>query len=306
MVENAPLLVAAGECMAEVSGPQGARHLGFGGDTLNTALLASRLLGPRRVAYMTRLGDDRYSASMMKAWADEEIDTTLVEVVPGETVGLYVIETEPGGDRSFTYWRRSAPARGLMTEGNWQQRIEAIAHAPAVYVSGITLAVLPATGRRRLIEALGKARAAGALVAVDPNYRPRLWSAEDARPWIADAYRTACLVLTSADEEEVLFGPGDPFLRLSEFGVRVGVLKGGSGVVRMMDENGISERPPLPGPPPIDTTGAGDAFNAGFLATLIAKRSESDALSAGLDLASTTIQHTGAIPPRDAMVECPH
>lgn len=147
------MLLCAGECTAEISGAGGARRIGFGGDTLNTCLYAARLLGPGRTGYVTRTGDDPYSARMRAVWAAEGIDATLVETVPGATTGLYAIETDAAGARTFTYWRSAAPARGLMTEGAWQARAAAIAAARAVYLSGITLAILPEAGRRRLIEA---------------------------------------------------------------------------------------------------------------------------------------------------------
>lgn len=294
-------LLAAGECMAELSGPEGARRLGFGGDTLNTALLAARLLGPGRVGYGTRLGDDPYSAAMRRAWEAEGIDCALVETVPGATVGLYAIETGAAGERSFTYWRDSAPARGLMTEGAWSARAAAIAAAPAVYVSGITLAILPEAGRQRLIAALGAARAAGALVAVDPNHRPRLWPAEEAARWLAEAYRAATLVLSSAEEEAQLFGPGDALARLAAMGVKTAVLKAGpAGAEALADGRRMAV--PAPRVEARDTTGAGDAFNAGLLAHRLGRGGPVEAaLAAGCRLGALSVGHPGAIPPRAAM-----
>lgn len=105
-----PRVLCVGECMAELSagGAGGSCRLGFGGDTLNTALYMARLLGPGAVGYVTRLGDDPYSARMRAAWEAEGIDTTLVETEIGGAVGLYAIDTDPRGERSFTCWRGAA------------------------------------------------------------------------------------------------------------------------------------------------------------------------------------------------------
>ncbi len=72
-------VLCIGEGMAELSGDgSGAYRLGFGGDTLNTALYMARLLGPGQVGYVTRLGDDLYSAKMRAGWEAEGSDCALV------------------------------------------------------------------------------------------------------------------------------------------------------------------------------------------------------------------------------------
>ncbi|MEM9147120.1 MAG: sugar kinase [Pseudomonadota bacterium] len=297
-----PDLIALGECMAELSGVDGERRLGFGGDTLNTALLTARMLGAGRVAYMTRLGDDPYSTAMLEAWHAEGIDCRMTEVEPAATVGLYAIETGADGERSFTYWRSAAPARGLMTEGAWQARIEALGQARAIYLSGITLAILPEAGRHRLIDVLGRARAAGALVAVDPNHRPRLWRATEAAQWIHQAYAVATLVLSSPEEEASLFGDGDPFERLAKIGVPSVVLKAGAAGAESLAD-GARVHSPAAVTEAIDTTGAGDAFNAGVLAHLLSETEGglAAATRAGCALGALAVRHWGAIPPQPAM-----
>lgn len=289
-------ILCIGECMAELSGPDGARRLGFGGDTLNTAMTLAHVLGPGRVGYVTRLGDDPYSEAMTTAWDGAGIDCSLVERAPGETVGLYAIETDTAGERSFTYWREAAPARGLFTEGSVDARAAAIAVADAIYFSGITLAILPEAGRTRLLEAAARAKARGALVAVDPNHRPRLWQMTEAARWIEAAYRSANLVLTSEAEELALFGPGDPAARAMSWDVETVILKAGMGDVRAQKR---AMAPISQSPAPVarvrDTTGAGDAFNAGVLAALLSQRDLQAAVAEGIALGRLAVQHAGAI-----------
>ncbi len=275
--------------MAELSADAaGGYRLGFGGDTLNTALYMARLLGPGVVGFVTRLGDDPYSARMRTAWEAEGIDCALVETVAGRECGFYAIDTDDAGERSFTYWRGAAPARELFTEGDWRARTSAVETAEMSYYSGITLAVLPEEGRARLIEAAGAAKARGAAVAVDPNFRPRLWPAEEAGDWIGRAYGDASIALTSAEEESAL----SPGASCGEM-----VLKAGD---RGADVNGQA----VVGAPvevPLDTTGAGDAFDAAYLAARLCGVPPVDAARWGCRLGARVVAHRGAIIPRAAM-----
>ncbi|MEO1328351.1 MAG: sugar kinase [Pseudomonadota bacterium] len=305
-------LLSVGECMAELSrgggagaaGPLGSGwRLGFGGDTLNTAVYLARLRGAGAVGYVTRVGDDVYSRAMADAWAEEGLDPDCVEVAEGRTIGLYAIETDPAGERRFAYWRDQAPARGLFTEGDWRGRVGRIAEARLVYFSGITLAILPEAGRARLIEAAAAARAAGAIVAVDPNHRPRLWSAADAALWLDRAYRAADIVLTSAEEEAQLFGVEGvqaALARLSALGVRHPVAKAGDKGAFVLEAGAPHLVAAQTARRVVDTTGAGDSFNAGFLAAALDRASDVEAAAAGCALGARVVVESGAIIARDA------
>ena len=300
-------VLCIGECMAELSATEaGGYRLGFGGDTLNTALYMARLMGPGAVAYVTRLGDDPYSARMRAAWEAEGLDCSLVETVVGATVGLYAIDTDARGERSFTYWRGEAPARELFTRGNWHVRTEAMAAAELAYFSGITLAVMPDEGRDRLISAAGVARASGARVAFDPNLRPRLWSHAEAAPWIARAWRTADIALTSAAEEQALTAAAaarPPWPHLAEAGVAETVAREGARGALVVAGDHVAEVPAPSAAAALDTTGAGDAFNAAYLAARLRGVDPEAAARHGCALGTRVAGHAGAIIPRDAMAD---
>ncbi|HSF94734.1 MAG TPA: sugar kinase [Thermohalobaculum sp.] len=298
----APRVLCIGECMAELgSDGAGGYRLGFGGDTLNTALYMARLLGPGQVGYVTRLGDDPYSLRMRQAWEAEGIDCGLVETVVGATVGLYAIDTDAAGEHSFTYWRGEAPARELFTRGNWHVRAEAMGQAAQVYFSGISLAVMPPEGRDRLIAAAAAARAGGALVAVDPNHRPRLWSAAEAGAWIARAYGAASAALTSAEEEQTLFpdsGEDPPWPQTACAEV---IAKTGAAGASVAAGGTVGHVPGVAAGKVVDTTGAGDAFNAAYLAARLCGAPPVEAARHGCALGARVVAHRGAIIPRAAM-----
>ena len=136
-------------------------QLGFGGDTLNTAVYLARLGGSRvNVRYATALGEDALSSRMMARWAAEGIGLDLVRRLPDGLPGLYMIALDEHGERSFSYWRDKAAAKRYFETG--LTPLEAWATEwDALYVSGISLAFLPDAGRERLFALMRELRLRG-------------------------------------------------------------------------------------------------------------------------------------------------
>ena len=271
--------------------------LSYGGDTLNTAVYLSRL--GLSVTYVTALGDDPLSSDMIERWQQENIDCSLVDRHEGAVPGLYFIDTDASGERSFLYWRDQAPAKRLLDDVENAQRIfSALAGFDYVYLSGITLAILTDASRDRLLAWLPEYRKAGGKVIFDNNYRPRLWpSADNARVCYSDLYAMTDIALPTFDDECLVFGQSsvDACLqRLLDAGVSEIVLKlGAQGCrVRTISED---ERINAYSVTVRDTTAAGDSFNAGFLAHRLSGATLSDSADVGCRLASIVVQHPGAI-----------
>lgn len=304
MSTPAARVACIGECMREVVDlGDGNARIGFGGDTLNTALYLSRQ--GVAVDYHTALGDDDASGAMCAAWREEGIGTDWVERVQGATPGLYVVRRDANGERSFQFWRDGSPARRLCELPGWPQRARALGGYDWLYFSAITLSILGARGRGLLLDAVAAARAAGVRIAFDSNYRPRAWpDADTARTAVTAALAHVDLALPTFDDEQALFGdavPGDTAARLRALGVPQAAIKlGGDGCLLL---DGDDERQ-VPAPPVAevrDTTAAGDAFNAGYLAGLLAGECARAAALRGHRLAGVVIRHPGAIAPRSAM-----
>ena len=165
-------IVLIGEAMLELARKGGDWQLGYGGDTLNTAIHLAR--AGHDVAYLTALGTDPFSADLKGRWAAEGLDTALVLDHPTRGTGLYAIATDAAGERSFTYWRDSSAAREMLALPESAAALAVAAQADLVALSLITLAILPAVGRVRLLELIRQVRQNGGQVAFDGNYRPRL------------------------------------------------------------------------------------------------------------------------------------
>jgi 2-dehydro-3-deoxygluconokinase len=282
--------------------PDGTYGRGFGGDTLNCALYLARLGVP--TDYVTMLGDDRLSQEMLDGWAAEGVGTGLVSRLPGRLPGLYLIETDDRGERTFLYWRSAAPARDLIRLRGDSLAAELAGHT-LIYLSGITLSLYDADGRERLAELLGELRGRGAKVAFDGNYRPRGWpDAGEARAAFTAILRQSDLALPTFDDEAALFGDASPeatIARMRAAGVGEIAVKRGGQPCLVAHGDAVTEVAAAERVTPVDTTAAGDSFNAGYLAARLRGAAPTAAAAAGHRLAAAVIGHRGAIIPRAAM-----
>lgn len=297
-------IACLGECMVELRElADGTLSRGFGGDTLNTAVYLARL--GAAVDYVTALGHDPFSEDMLSAWEREGVGTGLVLRSAGSLPGLYMIQTDAGGERRFSYWRDNAPVRRLF-EHEDIALVEAGLRSHAVlYLSGITLSLFGEAGRARLFALLDGLRASGCRVSFDTNFRPRGWpDIAAAREVFARMLGRCDLVFAGVEDYALLHGSQDEAATLAwarSANAPEVVVK------RLMPGCLIAERDQVievPAPPVealVDTTAAGDSFAAAYIAARESGLSPLEAAGAGHRLAGRVVRHRGAIIPRDAM-----
>ena len=290
-------LLAIGEAMVELA-PEGGNHYqqGFAGDTFNTICHIGQLLKERaKAGFVTGLGTDGFSERFIAEMQDDGLDTTAVLRIPDHTMGLYLIELK-GVERSFHYWRKDSAARHLADDAPALN--QALAGSGLIHVSGITLAILSPDARETLFAALSAARGAGSIISFDPNVRPRLWaSTEECRQTIKSMLSFTDIALPSFDDEAWLWGDRDPdatVQRLMAHGVAEVLVKDGAGPVTAATGHGTLriETPPVTAIR--DTTGAGDSFNAGYLAGRFLGLEMEAAIALGQRLSAAVLARLGA------------
>lgn len=290
-------IVVVGEGMLELARDSGGWRLGYGGDTLNTAIHFARF--GYATTFLTALGADDFSADLRRAWADEGLDTRHVLTDPARIPGLYAIRTDAAGERSFSYWRNDSAARHMFALSGIDAALADAERADVLVFSLITLAVLPRDARERLLASCSAVRARRGMVVFDSNYRPRLWPSPAAAIHARDdAIAHATVGLPTLDDERCL-APEATAMSVAAHWAALGcgecIVKLGRDGCRLPDGTAVA-------PPtvvvPVDTSGAGDAFNAGYVAARLTGRSMADAALAGHRLAGWVIDHAGAIPAR--------
>jgi len=290
--------------MVELSltGAQNQAGIGFAGDTLNTAIYLRRSLPKEHeVAFVSMIGSDPLSARMADFIAGEGIDISRLRRHSDLLPGIYAINTDLTGERSFSYWRENSAARQLF-QGTNGLDFSVLEPFDVIYFSAITLAILPADVRAALLNWIKAFRANGGLFAFDSNYRPQLWSSpEVARDTVAQAWQICDIALPSEDDEVAMFGDESTeelLNRFASYGVQTGALKRGE--LGPLPINRAPD-PALKFPPAtnvVDTTAAGDSFVGAFLAKHLTGGTLSDALLAGHACACEVIGVQGAIIPR--------
>ncbi|EGA68402.1 putative 2-dehydro-3-deoxygluconokinase [Vibrio sinaloensis DSM 21326] len=305
-------IAVIGECMIELNGtPFGTMEQTFGGDTLNTAIYLKRTAKLNTatdkldVLYITAMGCDPLSKAMIERWQKEGIDTRHVLVDDMRTAGLYMIQVDENGERTFLYWRNQSAARYLLSHPKFTQVKHCLEHVDAIFVSGISLAILSSRDRSRLLTLLEQLRSQGIEVIFDSNYRPALWPHDElasVRACYLTMYQTTNLALVTFEDEQRIWGDQSAqqtLTRLHSLGVKTVIVKqGDKGCLLSTSESTSPFYVPASAVSNVvDTTSAGDSFNGGFLAHYLAGSSLITACEYGNHLAGIVIQHKGAIIP---------
>src|SRR6478735_5853539 len=299
-------VICVGEVMIELSrGADNRYGFSFGGDTFNPAVYLARAGIP--AAYASAMGDDPYSAGLMSLATAEGVNCDLIVRVPGRMPGLYVIETDERGERKFFYWRETSPARDLFELPDWALIAEALLSARLIYFSGVTLSLYSNTGLGRFLAALELARKQGVTVAFDGNFRPRGWKGDVARTRtvFTEALKRVDIALPTFEDEALLWGDANPeatVARMQAFGIGEIAVKNGAESALIADKSGREYVAVPQVVDPVDTTAAGDSFNAAYLAARLKGEAPVAAAQAAHALAAEKIRHRGAIMPRAAGV----
>lgn len=290
-----------GECMIEFKGQIfGDMTQYFGGDTLNSAYYLSCLGKGVSVNYVSALGNDGYSQAMLAAWQAEGINTDNVLIDEKRKPGIYMIQVDEQGERSFEYWRDQSAARFIFQHHDINRVITRLEDQDVFYFSGISIAILPDEDRIKFIELLQHLKSKGIKIAFDSNYRPALWKdLAETKQVYAKLLPFVDIALLTDDDEYTLWQENSPeqiITRTHQQGVELVLVKQGPVGCRYSINNGESNFvPTTPVTKVIDTTSAGDSFNAGFLSQYLNQASLTDACLYGHKIAAQVIQQQGAI-----------
>jgi len=287
-----------------VRGSDGRFGLASAGDCFNVAVYLAR--AGIDAALATALGDDSYSDAIVALASAEGVASELMLRVRGRLPGLAVTDTDAAGTRRHHEWRGEAPARELFELPDWSRVAEGLLKAKLVYFSGITLSLYSNNGLGRFLAILEMARAQGVKVAFDGNFRPRGWRGDlpRTRTVFMEALKRVDIALPTYDDEAVLWGDPSPeatVARLQAFGIPEIVVKNGPNSA-LIAAGDTSEFIPVPEVVvPVDTTAAGDSFDAGYIAARLTGKGPSESVGAAHHLAGQVIRHRGALMPRAAM-----
>jgi 2-dehydro-3-deoxygluconokinase len=295
-------IVALGEAMVEFNQTPGQAPdeaplylQGFGGDTSNAAIAAAR--AGARVAYLSRLGTDRWGDRLMALWQHENVDTSTVLRDAQAPTGTYFVSHDAQGHH-FSYARAGSAASRMQPQDLSQHWADAIARSHWLHLSGISLAI-SASACDTALAAMQHARSVGTRVALDSNLRLLLWPLARAQACMRHAVGLCDLFLPSLDDMTALTGltQAQDIIDWSHAqGAAQVVLKLGPEGALASDGHTLRQ---VPGHAvnAVDATGAGDCFAGNLLARLAAGDDLWAATAYANAAASLSVQGYGAVAP---------
>lgn len=263
--------------------------LDIAGAESNTAIGLARL--GHRAAFISRVGADSFGQRITRVLTSEGVDTRYLLMDEQRPTGVLFRECLPDGLRRVFYYRAGSAASHLAPEDLTEA---AFSGARIVHLTGITPA-LSASCASAVEKAIQLAHAGGALVSFDPNYRAPLWDAATARKTLQPLMEQADILLMGHEDVNAILGLSDEQwgTLTAAFQARIIVLKRAEqGASAFVDGKRI-DIAAHPVETVVDPVGAGDAFNAGFLAGVLRGYAVEDALKLGARMGAAAVTALG-------------
>ena len=258
-------------------------HFQAGGSGANTARWLART--GHATAFIAAVGDDP-AGELVRAVLHHDAVGPGLQVIAGATTGACIVIVDAEGERTML---PDAGANGRLDDALVPDTLL----SGHLHVSGYTL--LNPASRDAGLAIVRRARAKGCSLSLDPASAAPI----QANPRALDALAGLVdLVIANRDEARVLTGADDPregCRRLAQRFPAAVVKLGPQGSIACQGE-AWAQADAAPATV-IDTTGAGDAFAAGFLPAWASGNGLSEALRAGAHLAAAAVGRVGAGPP---------
>ena len=255
-------------------------------------------VGVARLGYsagwISRLGADEMGAYVLGVMRGENVDVTNVRLVEGKQTGIFLRENRTSGNSNVFYYRSNS---AFTTFSPDDLNEDYIASAQILHLTGITPG-LSNTCRAAVERAVEIAKAHGARIVFDLNYRAKIWPREEARICLEDLMKQADHVLAGREDLIKLVGIVDrdeQMAYLSGLGLSTIVLKTGASGTILADTEGTRHVSSVSVGNAVDRFGVGDAFAAGYIVGQLQARPNLDAVALGNKVAGWSIQLPGNI-----------
>jgi len=243
----------------------------FGGAPMNTAVGVSRL-GVSSGA-IAAVGDDPFGEYIINELKKNRVDTSHIVIKKRtRTTIAFVINQPITGEKTSFFYRK--PWVGQTADSALELNdidFQYISRARVVHVSGHSLSQNPA--RKAILSAVKYAKENGVKISFDPTLRVDCWNSEATiKKMYTQMLRIADIATFSDEESKFMFGTNDPIEvteKALKFGVNVVGVKRGSKGSLIKSKEGPEISVPAFKVDVIDTTGAGDGWDAGFLVGLL-------------------------------------
>ena len=286
-----------GEAMIEISNIKNSLYnQSFAGDTLNFCnYLDKKKLN---AFFLSAIGKSEINQSLLDFVKSKNISTKYIKKINQFEVGLYLIKNKDNGEKQFFYWRDESAAKHYFNNIDFVNLYKELKNFDYIYFSGITLSIIHISKLNNFIKLLKLLKSKKIKIVFDFNIRPSRWNKKNLNIFLDSVLKFVDICFLSG--EDMNYWKNKNNIKSYEQIVRKYKLKHSIfrknakftyvflNKTRYVFKNKLLKRV-------VDTSGAGDGFNAAYLSNFIVNNDPVLALKAGSSLGSKIVMKKGAI-----------
>ena len=290
-------ICAIGECMMELTNAKHALYSqSIAGDTLNfTSYLDKKIFN---TSYFTAVGTSDVSKRVISFLQKQKIKTNLVSRISSHEIGLYLIENSKVGEKIFYYWRDNSAAKFFFNNQNIKQCQNQLKKFQYVYFSGITLSLFDNNNFYKFLSLIEFLKKKQIKIIFDFNIRIKRWSKKKLFSYFSKTLPFVDILFSSG--EDLNFLKGNASLRtfknlIQKYNIEHAIYRNNARLNYSFykDEsyfikNKIKNKV-------VDTSGAGDGYNATYISKFIKFNDPQKALHAASEIGAKIVMKKGAI-----------
>ena len=286
-----------GEAMIEISNIKNSFYnQSFAGDTLNFCnYLDKKKLN---AFFLSAIGKSEINQSLLDFVKSKKISTKYIKKINQFEVGLYLIKNKDNGEKQFFYWRDESAAKQYFNNIDFLNLYKELKNFDYIYFSGITLSIIHISKLNNFIKLLKLLKSKKIKIVFDFNIRPSRWNKKNLNIFLDSVLKFVDICFLSGEDMNYWKNKND--IKSYEQIVRKYKLKHSIfrknakftyvflNKTRYVFKNKLLKTV-------VDTSGAGDGFNAAYLSNFIVNNDPVLALKAGSSLGSKIVMKKGAI-----------
>ena len=286
-----------GEAMIEISNIKNSLYnQSFAGDTLNFCnYLDKKKLN---AFFLSAIGKSEINQSLLDFVKSKNISTKYIKQINQFEIGLYLIKNKDNGEKQFFYWRDESAAKYYFNNIDFLNLYKELKNFDYIYFSGITLSIIHISKLNNFIKLLNLLKSKKIKIVFDFNIRPSRWNKKNLNIFLDSVLKFVDICFLSGEDMKNWKNKNNIKSHeqiVRKYKIKHSIFRKNAkftyvflNKTRYVFKNKLLKTV-------VDTSGAGDGFNAAYLSNFIVNNDPVLALKAGSSLGSKIVMKKGAI-----------